>query len=159
MKPVMLKPGEDPTQIEHDMPRGGCGRWLWMIAAIVGLVVGFGLGAAASYHAAPLPTRTPTLTPTLGPSPTPTLTPTLGPSPTPTMTPTPGPITATPGFYPTHEPPVQTCYYTVRAGDMLAAVAANAGTTLAALAKVNKIVNANLIRIGQRLIVPCPELP
>ena len=44
--------------------------------------------------------------------------------------------------------------YTVRAGDTLSAIAAAHGTTVAALQSANKISNANLIRVGQKLTIP-----
>jgi LysM repeat protein len=151
MKAHILKPGEDPTLIEHEPPRSGCGRWLWMLAAVFGLAVGFGLGAASTYHAAPAPTHTPTAL----------FSPTPGPSPTPTITPTPGPITATPGVYDLarQATSVAGCYYTVRSGDMLASIAANYHTTIGTLMRQNGISNANLIRVGARLKVPCGGTP
>ncbi|WP_062303591.1 lytic transglycosylase domain-containing protein [Demequina subtropica] len=45
-------------------------------------------------------------------------------------------------------------YYTVKAGDTLAAIAQRHGTTVATLARQNSLANASLIRIGQRLAVP-----
>lgn len=43
---------------------------------------------------------------------------------------------------------------TVAAGDTLSAIALRHGTSVAAIAKANGLTNVNLIRIGQRLIVP-----
>ncbi|WP_462399484.1 LysM peptidoglycan-binding domain-containing protein [Lacticaseibacillus pantheris] len=44
-------------------------------------------------------------------------------------------------------------YYTVRSGDTLSAIAASYGTTVATLTSWNGISNANLIMVGQRLLV------
>ncbi len=49
----------------------------------------------------------------------------------------------------------QACYYTVRRGDTLSAIAQRFGTTVAWLVKANALANPNLIYIGQRLVVPC----
>jgi LysM repeat protein len=50
--------------------------------------------------------------------------------------------------------PVQGQTYTVRAGDMLAQIAARYDVSLSALAAANNIDNLNLIWEGQRLIIP-----
>ncbi len=44
-------------------------------------------------------------------------------------------------------------YHVVQAGDTLEAIARKYGTTAAALAKINNLANASLIRVGQRLLV------
>ncbi|MFL5320741.1 MAG: phage tail tip lysozyme [Myxococcaceae bacterium] len=44
--------------------------------------------------------------------------------------------------------------YTVRSGDSLSAIASRYHSTVAALAKANKISNVNLIRVGQKLVLP-----
>lgn len=47
------------------------------------------------------------------------------------------------------------CWYTVRAGDTLGAIAQRFGTTVAWLVQTNNIANPNLIYVGQKLRVPC----
>lgn len=149
MRPTYVPPGQDPTQIERDLPRGGCMKWLWLITGLIGLCAGFSLGNLAFSHAAPSATPTPYYSPTPGPSPTPTA--------TPTITPTPGPITATPGDYAiTPAPTNWACgTYIITRGDSLAAIALKYHVTLAALEKANKIANPNRVIIGQRIQVPC----
>jgi len=44
--------------------------------------------------------------------------------------------------------------YVVQAGDTLAAIARSYGTTIDALARLNGLDDRNLIRPGQRLIIP-----
>ncbi|MFI3332777.1 MAG: LysM peptidoglycan-binding domain-containing protein [Rikenellaceae bacterium] len=44
-------------------------------------------------------------------------------------------------------------YYTVRSGDVLSRIAANNGTTVATLCRLNGISSKSVLRIGQRLIV------
>lgn len=66
---------------------------------------------------------------------------------TPTVTPIAPAATATP------QPPVTTVYV-VRAGDTLNRIAARFNTTAATLAQLNGIANPNIIRVGQRLIIP-----
>ncbi|MGI5864857.1 MAG: LysM peptidoglycan-binding domain-containing protein [Myxococcales bacterium] len=44
--------------------------------------------------------------------------------------------------------------YQVKAGDTLSAIAARYRTTVSALAKANSIANVNLIRVGQKLVIP-----
>lgn len=44
-------------------------------------------------------------------------------------------------------------YYTVKSGDTLSRIASNHGTTTQALASKNNIKNANLIYVGQRLVI------
>lgn len=55
------------------------------------------------------------------------------------------------------QPPVVVgpCYYVVKAGDSLAAIAAAYGTTRDQLAAANGIKNPNILLLGQKLIVPC----
>ncbi|MGH2427330.1 MAG: LysM peptidoglycan-binding domain-containing protein [Candidatus Limnocylindria bacterium] len=95
----------------------------------------------------PSPTRRPTPSPTTSPSPSPS--PTPSPTPAPTLAPTPQP-TPTPTVPP--PPPVQT--YVVQEGDTLAAIAAQFGTTTAALQAANDIEDPNTIFIGQQLVIP-----
>jgi LysM repeat protein len=44
--------------------------------------------------------------------------------------------------------------YIVHAGDTLARIAARYGVTVQAIAQANRITNINLIRVGQRLVIP-----
>ncbi len=73
---------------------------------------------------------------------------------TPTYTPVVIVVTATPA------PPVTTVsaenVYYVQPGDTLLNIASRFNTTVATLAQLNGIVNANLIYIGQRLMLPVP---
>ena len=49
---------------------------------------------------------------------------------------------------------VSTRTYTVRSGETLSGIAARHGTTVAALMKRNRLRNANLVTVGQRLAIP-----
>jgi LysM repeat protein len=74
-----------------------------------------------------------------------------------TITPTDTPavvivVTATPGAPPTSTENV----YVVQPGDTMFRIANRYNTTVAALAQLNGIVNPNIIRVGQRLVVPVP---
>jgi LysM repeat protein len=91
----------------------------------------------------PVPSSTPTATPVASPSPS------ASASPKPTVTATPKP-TSTPK--PTASAKPKT--YTVVAGDLLSKIAAKFGVTTTALMTANKITNANLIKVGQVLIIP-----
>jgi LysM repeat protein len=55
--------------------------------------------------------------------------------------------------------PTTTGSYTVKSGDTLTRLAAQYGTTVAELARINSISNPNLIRTGQKLIVPAAAQP
>lgn len=55
---------------------------------------------------------------------------------------------------PTPRPPSGTTYHTVQAGETLGKIAANYGITSAALANANGITDPNLIRVGQKLVIP-----
>lgn len=83
------------------------------------------------------PTATPSATPTA------TVPPTIAPTPAPTVVPTPVPT----------PPPAQTTYV-VQAGDTLAAIAQQFGTTVQSLQTANGIQDPNDIRIGQVLVIP-----
>lgn len=61
--------------------------------------------------------------------------------------------TATPLVPPTAPPPVTTSYV-VRPGDTLFRIALRFNTTTATLAQLNGITNANVIRVGQTLVIP-----
>ncbi|MEP7293829.1 MAG: LysM peptidoglycan-binding domain-containing protein, partial [Chloroflexota bacterium] len=67
--------------------------------------------------------------------------------PTPTQT-----STTAPGVTPT-APPGGTITYVVRPGDTLGAIASRFHTTVSAIAQLNGIVNPNLIRVGQVLLI------
>jgi|FLYN01.1.fsa_nt_gi LysM repeat protein len=62
-------------------------------------------------------------------------------------------VTATPGAPP---PATSGNVYVVQPGDTMFRIANRFNTTVAALAQLNGIVNPNIIRVGQRLIVPVP---
>lgn len=55
---------------------------------------------------------------------------------------------------PTPRPPMGATYHTVQSGETLGAIAATYGLTSAAIANANGLANPNLIRVGQRLIIP-----
>ena len=97
------------------------------------------------------PSPTPTNTPV--PSPTPTNTPAL--SPTPTNTPVPG-STLTPTPSATSTPPAGGIlgYHTVRSGETLYCIARAYGVDPYAIARQNGILNPNVIRTGQVLVIP-----
>jgi LysM repeat protein len=91
------------------------------------------------------------------PTPTPTPTKSATPTPTKSATPTPTPTkSATPTKSPTPTPSATTkpSTYTVVSGDRLQTIAAKFGVTLDALMAANKITNANLIKVGQKLVIP-----
>ena len=91
------------------------------------------------------PSVAPSEAPTEAPTPLPTASPTLAPTPVPTASPTPAPT------------PVS---YVVRKGDNLTAIAKKYGVTITAILKANKLKNANLIKVGQTLIIPAkPPAP
>jgi LysM repeat protein len=81
------------------------------------------------------------------PAPTPTATPSPTASPTPTATPSP-----TASSSPSSSPALQS--YTVVSGDTLYSIARKFRVTVTALAAQNSITNLNLIRVGQRLVIP-----
>ena len=91
--------------------------------------------AAATIEASPVPTRSPTPSPKPSPSPSPTTT--VAPS-----------ATSPP-------PPVQTIRI-VKRGESLMSIAAEYGVTPQAITHANNIADPNLIRVGQRLIIPRP---
>ncbi len=55
---------------------------------------------------------------------------------------------------PTPRPPAGTSYHTVQAGESLGKIAAAYGLTTAALANANGISNPDMIRVGQKLVIP-----
>ena len=65
--------------------------------------------------------------------------------------PTPSPVPATP------TPPPQPEYHVVQRGESLSAIASKYNTTVANLAELNNIQNANTIQIGQQLRLPPAE--
>jgi LysM repeat protein len=58
------------------------------------------------------------------------------------------------GAQPTPQAEGQPAYHQVRAGETLAGIAGKYGTTTQALMQANKLRNANLIYVGQRLVIP-----
>ncbi|MEY4042967.1 MAG: hypothetical protein RL529_534 [Actinomycetota bacterium] len=111
-------------------------------ASLGGTVIGPGTAPTS-----PTPTPTPTPTPSKSPTPTPTPTKSATPTPTPTKS-------ATPTKSPTPTPTAKPTSYTVLAGDTLQSIARKFGVTLDALMAANKITNANLIKVGQKLVIP-----
>lgn len=97
--------------------------------------------------AVPADTATPSITPTSGPSATPISTATRSLSSYPTYAPV---GTGTPLKYP--------FVYTVKAGDTLSGLADRFGVPRTKLMTANGLQDSNLIRIGQVLIIPDPNL-
>lgn len=78
----------------------------------------------------------------------------------PTFTPAPVYPTAAPPAFPTAAPPPTGLgTYVVQHGDSLSTIAARYNTTVATLAQLNNLVNANLIYAGQVLRVPAVAAP
>jgi LysM repeat protein len=76
------------------------------------------------------------------------------PTPAPTASPTPRP-TASPTASPSPSSNPETLQrYTVVSGDTLYSIARKFRVTVTALAAQNSITNLNLIRVGQRLVIP-----
>jgi LysM repeat protein len=93
----------------------------------------------------PSPGTSASASPTL--SEPPSAEPSVAPSATPTPKPTPRPTPA----------PTQVVYV-VKSGDQLARIAAKYGVTVAAIQEANGIKDPNLIRVGQKLIIPLPQV-
>jgi nucleoid-associated protein YgaU len=64
------------------------------------------------------------------------------------------PGVAQPQGQPTPRPPMGATYHTVESGETLGMIAAEYGLTTVAIANANGLANPNLIRVGQRLIIP-----
>lgn len=97
----------------------------------------------------PEPSASPTVTPSPSASPSASPTPSTSATPKPTATPKPS-VSATPKPTATAKPKT----YTVQSGDLLSRIAAKFGVTTTALMAANKITNANLIKVGQVLVIP-----
>jgi LysM repeat protein len=118
--------------------------------AVVGFVAGMMLPVIfpgpgiepGSPSPAPTASSSPTPAPTATPEPTITAEPTVAPTPTPAPTATPEPTPL---------------IHVVQPGDQLGRIAARYGVTVAAIVEANNLANPNLIRVGQRLIIPLPE--
>ncbi len=108
------------------------------------------------------PTRIPvTPTPTMAPTITPEITATVALEATtevpategpPTPTPTPVPPTSTP--VPPTATPVETVIHVVQRGETLSEIAIQYQVSVRAIVEANGLTNANLIVVGQRLIIP-----
>ena len=135
---------------------------------IAALLFTAGSEAAGRITATRVPQPTSTSEPTLPPPPptatptgtaTPSITPTSGPSATPT-----GTATRSLSSYPTYAPvgtgtpPKYPFVYTVKAGDTLSGLADRFGVPRTKLMAANGLQDSNLIRIGQVLIIPDPNL-
>lgn len=64
------------------------------------------------------------------------------------------PGVAQPEGQPTPRPPMGATYHTVESGETLGTIATKYGVTTVAIANANGLANPNLIRVGQRLIIP-----
>lgn len=64
------------------------------------------------------------------------------------------PGVAQPQGEPTPRPPMGATYHTVASGETLGKIAAAYGVTTVAIANANGLANPNMIRVGQRLIIP-----
>ena len=130
-------------------------RWPSGAALIVAaLLVGLVLAGCAAQPPAPAPTSPPQATYT----PYPTYTPLPTQAPAPTYTPAPTIAAAQPTVAATNTPaptPTPTPFvYTVKPGDWASSIAKRFGVTLESLLTVNNIRNANLVELGQQLIIP-----
>ncbi len=92
-------------------------------------------------------TSTPTGTPTQPPAPTPTATPDTTPGSTPS---------GTPAVTPTATATTGPKYHTVELGDTLAKIARAYGVSSSAIVAANNLASADLIYVGQRLVIPEP---
>ena len=103
----------------------------------------------------PEPSASPSASPGATPSASPSPSPSASASPKPSVSATPKP-TATPKATATPKPTAtaKPKTYTVKAGDLLSKIAAKFGVTTTALMTANKITNANLIKVGQVLVIP-----
>jgi LysM repeat protein len=152
--------GVEVAPFTPDAPprRGGRLRGLLVGTVTIAVVAAVGFGAGLMLPsilpgpgvgtASPSPSVEPTATvaPTPQPTPTPTATPVVTPSPTvePTATPAPAPT------------PI---VYVVKAGDQLQRIADRYGVTVKAIQEANNISDPNLIRVGQKLVIPQPASP
>ncbi len=117
------------------------------IVAVAGFVAGLMLPVVlpgpgiSTGSPSPSAAATPAATAAGGPTTEPSVAPSATPSPQPTPEPTPAPT------------PV---VYVVKSGDQLSRIATRFGVTVAAIQAANNIENPNLIRVGQKLIIPLP---
>lgn len=88
------------------------------------------------------------------PSPRPTRSPRPSPTPTATPSPTPTPVPETPAPTETPAPAPTPRSYVVQAGDTLAEIAQQFGTTVEAIQAANGIEDPNTIGVGQVLVIP-----
>jgi LysM repeat protein len=110
---------------------------------VAGLMLPVVLPGPGISTGSPSPSAAATPVPTAagGPTTEPSIAPSATPSPQPTPEPTPAPT------------PV---IYVVKRGDLLSRIASTYGVTVAAIQEANSIENPNLIRVGQKLIIPLP---
>jgi LysM repeat protein len=133
-------------EVEVEPRRGLVGSLLLLVLGVLivlAIGAGIGFGAAtlvpgltnASLPAVTLPP--PTERPT--PPPVPTPRPSASPSPTPSPVPSPTPLV-----------------HTVKRGENLTQIARRYDSTVAAIVEANGLKNANLIEVGQKLVIPTP---
>ena len=117
------------------------------IVAVAGFVAGLMLPVVlpgpgiSTGSPAPSAAGTPAVTATAGPTAVPSVAPSATPSPQPTPEPTPAPTQVV---------------YVVKSGDQLSRIASKFGVTVAEIQAANNIKDPNLIRVGQKLIIPLP---
>lgn len=127
--------------------RGFIGRLLLLV---VGILVVLAFGAGIGFGAATLlPGLTDPSPPTVT-LPPPTERPTAPPIPTPAPSASPSPS-------PSPEPSPTPLVHTVKRGENLTQIAARYDTTVAAIVEANGLKNANLIEVGQKLVIPTPS--
>ena len=121
--------------------RGGSTTVLWLVVLVLALL---GLGAFAVWPMiGPRPTPTPTIAVAVA---LPTASATIAPTAIPTLTP------VTPEPSPT--PAVIT--HTVKAGETLGGIARFYGASVTDVLTLNNLTNANVVTVGQNLLIPVP---
>ncbi|MET1231800.1 MAG: LysM domain-containing protein [Candidatus Limnocylindrales bacterium] len=133
-------------EVEVEPRRGLVGRLLLLV---LGVLIVLAIGAGIGFGAA---TLVPGLTDASPPAvtlPPPTARPTAPPVPTPRPSATPSP---SPSPVPSPTPRV----HTVKRGENLTQIAARYDTTVGAIVEANGLKNANLIEVGQKLVIPTP---
>jgi LysM repeat protein len=118
--------------------------------AVVGGLMAAGVLTFAERPPSPTPLAQPTIPATPAgepsPEPTPEVTPSPSPSPPPAPTEPPTPVAQ----------PSPGGTYVVQAGDTLEAISLRFGVSIQAIVEANNLVDANVIYVGQELVIPVP---